>query len=575
MSKRGRLIVVLLVLAVGGYFLFPTVSWYYFTQQETRELATGSKEQIKEYARGRAAQDVRELISLVNTNPTAEVPADFSYLKTISRDNYKAAGRTVPGTWTAAALMNGFASESALFSAVEAYYRTNLLDDKDKSEKALQLGLDLSGGMSILLEADVEAFEEKLGRSVSDAEVAQAVQENLEILNNRIDQFGLTEPEIRLQGTSQILVEIPGAADPERVNSFLQGRGSLAFHIVDSDLTDEVAAYYEQNPSEKYNNDGSFRQPDFLPPGRVVAGRYETDVYGMDEEVGISVLHEEVGLDGIYIMEAITSTNQITGRPTVNFQLDAEGGELFYKLTSTNVDKLMAVVMDGKVKAQATITEAIRNSVQIEGFSAEEASDLAIVLKTAALPITLDVANQQAVGASLGEDSVRQGINAIVVGFALVILFMIIYYRRAGLIADLALILNLIIITAILSAFNLTLTLTSIAGIILTVGMAVDANVIIYERIKEEYVLGKSAEASVKAGFKKAFWTIMDANITTFIAALVLAQLGTGGVRGFANTLATGIVTSMFTALFVSRLVFDFFVQKVKISKLRISWGIK
>ncbi|NQT59489.1 MAG: SecD/SecF family protein translocase subunit, partial [Bacteroidetes bacterium] len=180
-----------------------------------------------------------------------------------------------------------------------------------------------------------------------------------------------------------------------------------------------------------------------------------------------------------------------------------------------------------------------------------------------------------AVGASLGEDSVRQGINAIAVGFVLVILFMLFYYRRAGLVADTALILNLIIITAVLSAFNLTLTLTSIAGIILTVGMAVDANVIIFERIKEEYRLGKSAEASVKAGFKKAFWTIMDANITTFIAALVLAQLGTGGVKGFANTLAVGIVTSMFTALFVSRLVFDFFVQKVKINKLRISWRIK
>jgi preprotein translocase subunit SecD len=575
MSKRGRLIVVLLVLIMGGYFLFPTVSWYFLTPLETRELATGSKEQIKEYARGRASQDVRMLIEMAVSTPDAEVPDGYGYLEAAAEENYRTAGKAVPGTWTASALLNGFSSELALFSAVEEYYRSDLLAIKERSAKALQLGLDLSGGMSIVLEADVQAFAQKLGRTPSEAEISEAVAENLAILNNRIDQFGLTEPELRLQGTRQILVEIPGAADPERVNSFLQGKGSLAFHIVDSELTAEVKAYYEENPSEKYNNDGSLRRPDFLPPGRIVAGVYQADDYGIDEEIDISVLYEEVGLDGVYILEALTSTNQITGRPTVNFQLDSDGGEIFYKLTSTNVDKLMAVVMDGKIKAQATITEAIRNSVQITGFSAEEATDLAIVLKTAALPITLEVVNQQAVGASLGEDSVRQGINAIAIGFLLVILFMVIYYRRAGLIADTALILNLIIITAVLSAFNLTLTLTSIAGLILTVGMAVDANVIIFERIKEEYVLGKSPEASVKAGFSKAFWTIMDANITTFIAALVLSQLGTGGVRGFANTLSTGIVTSMFTALFVSRLVFDFFIQKVKVDNLRISWRIK
>jgi preprotein translocase subunit SecD len=575
MSKRGRLIVVLLVLAVCGYFLYPTISWYAFVPQETEELATGSKEQIKEYARGQAAQDLRELKDLVKSDSEASLPTEFSFMKGIAKDNYKASDLKVPGSWTIANVMNGFANEQKFFDALEQYYRSDLLDMKDFRGKALQLGLDLSGGMSILLEADKAAYEDKLERSVSDAEVAVAVQQDLEILNNRIDQFGLTEPELRLQGTSQILVEIPGAADPERVNSFLKGKGSLAFHIVDEELTTQLTAFYENNPAEKYNNDGSLRTPEFIGPGRIVVGVYAADAYGIDEEVGASVLNEEVGLDGVHIIEALTSTDPITGRPTVNFQLDSSGGEIFYKLTSTNTNKRLAVVMDKKIKAQATISEAIRNSVRMSGFSSDQAADLAIVLKTAALPISLDVANQQAVGASLGEDSVRQGLNAIAVGFVLVILFMLFYYRRAGLVADTALILNLVIITAVLSAFNLTLTLTSIAGIILTVGMAVDANVIIFERIKEEYRLGKSAEASVKAGFKKAFWTIMDANITTFIAALVLAQLGTGGVKGFANTLAVGIVTSMFTALFVSRLIFDFFVQKVKIKKLRISWRIK
>jgi preprotein translocase subunit SecD len=191
------------------------------------------------------------------------------------------------------------------------------------------------------------------------------------------------------------------------------------------------------------------------------------------------------------------------------------------------------------------------------------------------MPVDLRILNQQAVGASLGEDSVQQGLRAIALGFALVIVFMLIWYKGAGVVSDLALILNLVFIVAILSAFNLTLTLTSIAGIILTVGMAVDANVIIFERIKEEYRLGKTPEASVKAGFRKAFWTIMDANITTFIAALVLSQLGTGPVQGFANTLAVGIVSSMFTALFVSRLVFDFSVEQLGVKKLSIGWRLR
>lgn len=572
MTKRGRLIVVLLVLVVSGLFLFPTFSWYTMTPRDTKELATGSKEQIKEFARGRAAQDLREMKLLVQQSPDTSLPAEYAYLQNLAKDAYKASGRDVPKDMTIGNALNAFANELAAFSAIENYYRSDLLDVKDAGAKVLQLGLDLSGGMSILLEADVAAYEEKIGQSVSEAEISAVVQQDMEILNNRIDQFGLTEPEIRLQGTRQIIVEIPGAADPERVNSFLKGKGTLAFHIVDLEMTTQVEQYYLDNPAEKYNNDGSLRQPSFLPAGRIVAGRYEADAYGIDEEVGITVLYEEVGLDGIHILEATTSTDGITGQPTVNFQLSNEGGELFYKLTSTNTNKLMAVVMDGKVKAQATITEPIRSAVQIKGFSSADAYALAIVLRTAALPIPLDVANQQAIGASLGEDSVRQGLNAIAIGFALVIIFMAAYYRRAGLIADIALLLNLVIILAVLSAFNLTLTLTSIAGIILTVGMAVDANVIIFERIKEEYWLGKSPEASVKAGFQKAFWTIMDANITTFIAAIVLSQLGSGGVKGFANTLAVGIVTSMFTALFVSRLVFDFYIEKVRINRLRISW---
>ncbi len=280
----------------------------------------------------------------------------------------------------------------------------------------------------------------------------------------------MTEPDIRLQGTDQILVEVPGAADPERINSFLMGKGSLTFHIVNQELSQRVEEYVAANPAEKFTETGAIKQHDFLDAGYMVAGFYENDAYGIDELQRLVVLDEEVGLDGIHIMEATTGTNPITGRPTVNFQLDDKGGELFYKLTSTHQNDTLAVVMDGKVKSMATINEPIRSSVQISGFSSEEAAALAIVLRTAALPIELSVINQQAVGASLGEDAVSSGLQAIAIGFILVIIFMAVYYRRAGMIADLALLLNLFFMLAILSAFNLTLTLTSIAGLILTVG---------------------------------------------------------------------------------------------------------
>ncbi len=231
--------------------------------------------------------------------------------------------------------------------------------------------------------------------------------------------------------------------------------------------------------------------------------------------------------------------------------------------------------MDGKVKAMATINEGIRSNVQISGFDAEEAADLAIVLRTAALPIELIVSSQQAVGATLGEDAVSAGLKAIAVGLALVIILMFAYYHVSGLVANLALLLNMFFMISILSAFNFTLTLTSVAGLILTLGMAVDTNVIIFERIKEERRLGKSDIASIKAGFDKAFWTVMDANITTIIAALVLSQLGSSAVKGFANTLAIGIVSSVFTALFVSHLIFDATVAQREGKKLHISWRKK
>lgn len=532
MKKRSRLIVILLVLLVCGIFLYPSIKWYAFVPEQTKALATGSNNQIREYSQAQATKDLKELKSLALENENGEVPSKFSYLKSIAKKNYKNASETVPSSWTIASLLNGFANEQALYNVIEDNYRDNLLDLKKLSTNILQLGLDLRGGMSILLEANTQAYEKKTGSKPSSSEVSNLVQQDIEILQKRIDQFGVSEPEIRKQGSNQITIEIPGAANPERVDSFLKGKGSLTFQIVDNELSKKVQEYFKENPTKVYNDEGKLVTPSFIPVGKMVTGYYTTDKYGLDQLDKYVVLDSEIGLDGAHLEKATTSTDSITGRPTVNFKLDNAGGESFYKLTSTHVNDTLAVVMDGKVKAMATITGPIRNNVQISGFNEKEARDLSIVLKTASLPIELVILNQAQVSASLGSDLVNVGLKSGLIGLLLVFIFMIIYYRRAGFVADIALLFNMVIMMAVLGAIDFTMTLTSIAGLVLTIGMAVDANVIIFERIKEELRAGKNAKAAVKSGFGKAFWSIVDSNITTIIAAIVLSQFGSGSVKG-------------------------------------------
>ena len=574
MNKRLRFIVVLFFLGVGAYFLYPTVQWYFNTSEEKKVLANGSKEQIRNYAKVEASEALDTLVALVKDNPDQALPVELDFLTSVAKENYKLEKRDVPASWTVKSVLAGFQSGNEVFNSLEEYYRDAILGLKEMKNKTLMLGLDLSGGMSVTVEADAESLEERLERSPTDEDMKEALTLAMEILNNRIDSFGVTEPSIRRQSNNQILIEVPGEVDPERVNSFLMGKGKLNFHIVDDAATATITQYAAANPGETFEN-GRPSDPDVLDAGLLVYGFYKKDNYGIDQFQRYIVINEEVGLDGQHIQQAQVISDQITGRPNVVFNLDNEGGELFYKLTSDNTEKTLSVVMDDKVKAAARITEPIRDAVRITGFETAEANDLALTLRTAALPVDLEIINQNAVGASLGSDAIGAGLKAIMLGFIGVVVFMLIYYKGAGLIADAALILNLIFIIAILSSFNMTLTMTSIASLILTVGMAVDANVIIFERIKEELRLGKSRAAAVEAGFKKAFWTVMDANITTFIAAIFLSQLGKGTIQGFAVTLAVGIVCSLFTAIFVSRLIFDFGTEVLGKDKMSISWGLK
>ena len=573
MKKTGRILLVVLVLAVATALLYPTFKWYVLTPAETKQLAAGSDYQIRDYVRGQAEKDVRILKSLAKENPNDEVSSEYKYLIKDAKAELSRQRRQNPDKWTNYALLSSFSGEDSFFSAIEAHYRENLLSVKENSNYILQLGLDLRGGMSVLLEADVDSFAEKNGYIPDSAELISLLNEDISILNSRIDQFGVTEPDIRLQGSDQILIEISGETDPERVDSFLRSRGSLTFQLVDNSLTERVEREFVENKSKFFDSDGNLVAPSYIPENRMLAGYYTEDDYGIENLESLVVLRREIGLDGAHLKSANVSQDEQTRRPVVNFTLDSEGGDIFYNLTSKNTGASLAVVMDGKVKSVARINSAIRDSVQLSGgFTEDEAQSLAVSLKTASLPIDLKVLSEQAVGASLGDDAVRISLRAIFIGFLLVVLFVAIYYGPSGFVADFALLMNLYMMIALLSALNYTMTLSSIAGIVLTLGMAIDANVIIFERMKEELEKGALGYQIVLSGFKKAFWTIMDSNITTIIAALVLSIFGSSSVKGFANTLAIGIVCSLFTSLFVSHLIFDLFITEDNMKRVKLSW---
>ena len=577
MSKLQRLLIVLAVVAVSFAFLWPTVSWYWLTPKADQALALGSREQIREYARTMAITDLNALKSSASSGNDEKLDAQkYAVDIQAATKAYSLARKAQPASWTAKTALAAFVSEKAAYDAVENIYRTKVLNLKASQKKAVKLGLDLSGGMSAVIQADLDALSKKVGHSLSAAEKADAMKRAIESLNSRIDKFGLSEPTIRQQGDDQIYIEMPGAADPEKINELLMGRGKLAFHIVDDKATAALASYLETNPLGVDDKTLTVADKTLVPAGFVIRKFYKKDSYGLDEFTGrYMVINATPGLDGTHITNASTSSDSITGQPETTFQLDKEGGEIFYAMTSAHVKETMAVVLDDKVKAGATISEPIRDSVRMTGFSAEESANLALTLRTAALPVELSPINTQAVGASLGEDAVRQGILAITVGFILVIAFMLLYYKGSGINAALAQVVNLIIMVGVLSAFGLTLSLSSIAGFVLTIGMSVDANVLIFERMKEELRQGKGRIAAIRAGFDKAFWTIMDSNITTLIAALFLAQLGSGPIQGFAISLSIGTISSLFTALFVSHLLYDFETDVLKVKHVSISWRVK
>ncbi len=408
-----------------------------------------------------------------------------------------------------------------------------------------------------------------------------AVSQSLEIIRNRIDQFGVAEPVIIRQGTDEIVIQLPGIRDPERALKLLGDTAQLEFKIV----AESEGVNIDQLISEAIESgqwSGKWQERDQVQElNRLLSSVLpaNTSIYFerlVDKQTGIErsqpiLLENKVLMTGDMVKNAQVRIGGTFNEPYVSLDLTSRGGKVFGTLTEKNVGRRMAIVLDGVVKSAPVIRERILGgSAQISGsFSHEEASDLAIVLRVGALPAPVDVIQNMTVGSSLGQDSIQKGLMSGIFGALLVLGFMIIYYRLSGVIANFALTLNILFLFSGLAVLNATLTLPGIAGIVLSIGMAVDANVLIFERMREEYALGKPVRSSIDGGFGKALWTIVDSQVTTLITALALFLFGTGPIKGFAVTLSLGIIFNLFTALFCSRLVFDILAAKRVITNLK------
>jgi preprotein translocase subunit SecD len=377
---------------------------------------------------------------------------------------------------------------------------------------------------------------------------ARTLDTSIETIRERIDKLGVSEPVIEKYGLgdNQILVQLPGVDDPARVESIIQSTAKLEIHeVVGQPYPDEAQAATALGGA--------------VPPDEMLA-KGSNGVGGPDQ---VYVLKRIAIVEGTDFRDAQPSTDE-NGRPDISFNLTTEAGDRFYKYTDANKGTgSMAILLEGKVREVATIQSAIRDSGRITGgFSQEQAADLSLMLRTGSLPASISYLETRTVGPSLGAASIHQGVVAAIAGMIAVMVFMLVYYRGAGINADLALFLNLVILLGFMGFTSAVLTLPGIAGVILTIGMGVDSNVLIFERVREELRLGKTAAAAIQDGFAHAWVTIVDTHITTIVSAGILFLFGTGPVKGFAVTLTFGLLANIFTAVFVSRTIFEYLLSK-------------
>ncbi len=487
MSHNLRLAFIIIGLAIMGWFISPTVRWYFFTSDEIKEESNLSLDEM--------------------------INQEFSKERIDELNSYK----------------------------------------RLRSE-AVNLGLDLQGGIRIVLQANFEDYATKSGKSIDDLtgdEKTEAMERLLSRLRDRIDLFGVSEVGIRKQGDDRVVIELPGARDPDRIKDVVLSQGALNFHLLDLEETSGIV--------ETDMVLGVFTNTSKISEDNMILYFYdEKDAFNRRVRGAPVIVKKTVSLPGDALIDAGTGNGEF-GEVVVNFELNREGSEMFALVTRENINKPLAIVLDGKVISSPNINSEIRGGRgMIQGsFTFEEAQDLAKILKEGALPLSVRVIEEEVVGQSIGADSVKAGTTALFMAFVLVALFMIATYRLSGVLATVAMIINIVLIIAVLSPLRFTITLPGIAGLILTIGMAVDANVIILERIKEELQRKDSVADAIISGYDRAFSTIFDSNITTIIVATILWIFGSGPVQGFAVTLFFGILINLFTAVFITRYIYE------------------
>ncbi len=533
------------------------------------------------------------------------------------------------------------------YSKSPAERRATLQDNPELLNRVINLGLDLQGGMRLVLEIDRSKIKDEAASDVQDRAYA--------VIENRINALGVAEPTIQMQGNDRLIIELPGLSDKDAAKQVIGSTAQLEFQllrepgelqraiqVVDNavrrsapgdtgeadtaaapEQQDEVRGLFEGAEAQDDTADttdtavADGEEPEIMP------GSFSEYLVSLGQQVGVlernrnkvnEILarddvqlaldragfggseflwgHETQEANGtifrpLYFVKTraelrgdivadaratIAQGGMEAGQAIVSLELNREGARRFSRVTGANVNKFLAIVMDNTVYSAPQIRQKIPGGqAQITGdFTLEEAQNLAIVLRAGALPAPVNIIEERTVGPSLGQDSITKGLYACIVGFGIVVLFMVFYYKGAGLIANVALLLNLVFLIAIMASINATLTLPGIAGIVLIIGMAVDANVIIFERIREELDIGKTVRSAIESGYDRAFVTIMDANITTLITAFILLWIGTGPIKGFAVTLIVGIIVSLFTALLVTRVMFNLATGSKNVQKLSI-----
>ncbi|MEX0686391.1 MAG: protein translocase subunit SecD [Balneolales bacterium] len=591
-----------------GYYLFPTFQYW----METRHIESLPEEERTEYVQANE-QRIGDLKARTLTmgldlqggmHVTLEL-ATHQLMAELARDFADDEFRDV----MAAALQTSRANNTDII--------TEFVEEFERRDSNVRLSRYFrSDSENITRRSGNDEVQAYLERQ-RDAGVERAIQ----IVRNRVDRFGVTEPSIVRQGSNRLVVELPGVEDEERVRGLLEGTARLEFRLTPNvdelrSSLERIVAHFEpvgDNDEEETDEElaGLEQQQEnellqyFIPQGRSVifgsASVYDTarvkemlstpEIQRMlprdtelmwtanpefesegQEFYSLIGVRSQVELTGEVITDASPSFDPQTNAPEVSMTMNRQGARTWSRITGANIGRPVAITLDGHVYSYPNvITQITGGRSSITGLSSPgEAEDLVNILLSGALPAPLDIIQERTVGPTLGAASISAGFNSALFGFGLVVLFMIFYYRQAGLIANLALMLNIVFIMGILAAFNATLTLPGIAGIVLTIGMAVDANVLIFDRIREEMKVGKSIIAAIDSGYSNAMSSILDANITTFLVAVILFSFGMGPIQGFAITLMAGIAASLFSSIIITRVVVDYFSKEKKIS---ISFG--